>query len=196
MKKAKFLGLALAAAITLTGAGYAYWNDSVTINSTVRTGIVNTMFNKTAATENLAFQNANDPAYGTVVYSADTNGNADRVATIDVHNLYPGATTTKTLTIHNTSTIPLKVASLNFVSSPKTDNVQVNASVAVGTGAARDLGNLINSIDYAGGVSNYLIPANTDITITFTITVPTTTQDSENGTFTFSVSPQFTQFNQ
>lgn len=44
MKKYKFIALALVFAVMLMGAGYAYWTETLTINSTVSTGDLDVRF--------------------------------------------------------------------------------------------------------------------------------------------------------
>lgn len=95
MKKGKLIALALTAAITLTGAGYAAWQDKVTINSQVNTGNLDVQFcDDTVINEyNKAFVFPENGSYlnlkdaGTIRPNA--NGEAGKVLTVDVGNFYP-----------------------------------------------------------------------------------------------------------
>lgn len=114
MKKTKYLALVLVVAIMMMGAGYALWTDTLVVNSTVKTGILDVDFIEIA-------EPVNDPTLVTV-YSgietlsthADDNGwDRDKVV-VRIGNLYPGAKVTRTITLKNVGTIPVKVDSLNF----------------------------------------------------------------------------------
>ncbi len=114
MKKSKVLAAALIGAVVSMGAGYAAWNDTLNITSTVSTGTLDVDF----VTQSGApiFQDSNalagkDGATGTVV--ADENS-----ATITLQNLYPGAIATITLPIKNNGTIPAKDGSFHFDGQP------------------------------------------------------------------------------
>lgn len=114
MKKGKFLALALAGAITLMGAGYAAWTDTIKLNATVNTGKLDLYY---VDVEEFGQNNGNLPAYttGDVKYTdgVDENGTKNAkewdTANITLGNMYPGATATCNLKIKNASSIPVKL---------------------------------------------------------------------------------------
>ncbi|MDO6354987.1 SipW-dependent-type signal peptide-containing protein [Caloramator sp. CAR-1] len=189
MKKSRFFALILAVAVMLMGAGYAYWTDSVTFSNTVKTGQVELAFDKNDS-GSLVFQEGNQGvATGSAEVSADS-------ATITVNNLYPGASTSKSLTIVNDSTIPVKLIGLSFIPSKEgivDGELIVNAVVKVGETKVWE-GSLVNGLNFTN--QNVIVPAETDVTIDLSISMPTTATASESKTFSFTVSPQFLQFNQ
>ncbi|MGI1659194.1 MAG: SipW-dependent-type signal peptide-containing protein [Desulfitobacterium sp.] len=115
MKK-KLIALTLAASVMLTGAGYAYWTDQVTINNAVSTGEFNVSFvdqNTTRGGDNGA-----NPYWGAYVkHEGRLNGPATVVSpdkktvTTMVTNMYPGAYAQYYGTIANDGTIPAVFAS-------------------------------------------------------------------------------------
>jgi predicted ribosomally synthesized peptide with SipW-like signal peptide len=207
MKKVRFLGLVLTAAMTLIGAGYAYWNDSVTINSIVNTGKLEAKFDttKTAVTFNNNINANRNIATGGIVYHDPAhNGDsaaAARYATVTLSNLYPGATVEVELNIVNDSTIPVKFADIVFANQSVFDSTK--ATISVDFDYAGD-----ENIDYT--VHNILsstaeeeleqlnikeIPAGKDVAIKLHVSISTDLEDDENETLNFSIAPTFQQFN-
>lgn len=110
MKKSRIAALALAAGLTLTGVGYAYWTDTLTINNTVTTGTFDVNFIKGGTGGGDAKE---WPGY---VYSdakADPNGNTvktvvtNKEVTAYMRNLYPGAHGWVNVTMRNDGTVPV-----------------------------------------------------------------------------------------
>ncbi len=99
MKRTRIIALVLCAAVMLMGAGYAYWQDAITISNTVATGELNVKF--TAATLlNVGTDNYAQPSTPVV---------ADKSVTYTLSNLYPGAAAKYTATVLNNGTIPAVV---------------------------------------------------------------------------------------
>ncbi|MCM1990232.1 hypothetical protein [Oceanirhabdus seepicola] len=90
MKKGKIIALALVGAITFMGAGYAAWQDSVTIESQVNTGSLDVRFCDNDDLPDVSIDPANSYVTleddGTV--RDDANG-VDKLLTINAANFYP-----------------------------------------------------------------------------------------------------------
>lgn len=104
MKKAKFMALALAGAITLMGAGYASWTDSLTITNTVKTGELSTNF-VTTGTGAPTVTQLNDNGASAYVNVQPVTAAAKTLDMV-VTNLYPGAGFQFSARFNNDGTIP------------------------------------------------------------------------------------------
>jgi hypothetical protein len=206
MKKAKFLALALAGAITLMGAGYAAWTDTITITSEVDTAMLDVYFHETSSEKPHKIINEIDPlevASISVGYGSD-NGSAgpdtNDVATITVLNLYPGFSANCILTLTNQSEIPIRFDNVESLKSP---------SSVIPKGVTAEL-TRIEFIDKDGKMkpfskdNNYkdiektMIPKGEDITFTYTFKGDYTGMDndtSENKNVNITINPVFKQFN-
>lgn len=96
MKGTKLIAGALVAGMMLTGAGYAYWTDQVTVTNTVSTGELNVKFNGATLTTTDA------DSYLVLPQPVVTNKSISTSAT----NLYPGSSFNFTATLENDGTIP------------------------------------------------------------------------------------------
>lgn len=145
MKRSKILGLGLAAAIGLVGAGYASWTDSLTITNNVETGNLNVEF--------IA------PNFSSIEASASDYVVVDPVVrntkTVDFtfKNLYPGATFRTLTEVQNKGTIPVKFdkATVAFTGDI-TDILKNNTTVNFDCWVFDANGNHIDTI--VPGVSN------------------------------------------
>lgn len=118
MRKSKLIALTLVIAIMLMGAGYAAWQETLTIDNTVSTGLLNIEFiegsvlcpdiqHPYAATfDNMILE----PDYHSYVYF-DQDERNDKV-TLSVDNLYPGATFMYELLAKNVGSIPATLDSV------------------------------------------------------------------------------------
>ncbi|WP_105619669.1 hypothetical protein [Vallitalea okinawensis] len=186
MKKSRILALVLAVAVMMMGAGYAYWSDAVTLTTTVSTAQLDLYFDNTLDTVTFNSDNE-DVAVGSVDYSGTADEpNSDAVVVLD--KLYPGATADLTLVILNDSTIPVQFSSLGFSEETPIDGVTINKSIKYdGTTYDLESVNLSELPD---------IPAQEPIEVLIDIDVSTTGADvAENGSYSFSFNPTFTQFN-
>lgn len=105
MKKTKLIAVSLVIAVILMGAGYAYWQEDLTVTNTVTTGDLNIIFEKNSASD---YDNATpkDKDYVDVdVY--DSNEGKNLTFTLD--KLYPGAGGKMSFKIRNVGTVPAKV---------------------------------------------------------------------------------------
>jgi len=115
MKKTKFLALVLVVAIMMMGAGYAAWQETLTINHTVSTGNVDVDL----ANGNIVVYSTEDATTpdGLTNRKAEVVGN-EQEATVRLTNLYPGAKVVATIPVTNNSTIPVKYLSTGKVDVP------------------------------------------------------------------------------
>lgn len=108
MKKQKVIAVALAAAITVMGAGYAGWTETVTINNTVETGKLSVALANGTVSVTDGTSDVSDSLSRTAEAIAVVTGDAN-VANVEVTNLYPGAVVTVTIPVTNDGTIPVLV---------------------------------------------------------------------------------------
>jgi predicted ribosomally synthesized peptide with SipW-like signal peptide len=110
MRKHKILIVALAIAVMLTGAGYAYWSQTITIDNTVNTGNMDVGF--------LCPDDEDwDDGYITGNHSDLVELVVERAAdrqSIDftVNNFYPGAGASLDFVVKNTGTVAAKISQI------------------------------------------------------------------------------------
>lgn len=128
MKKVKFIALLLVLSLAVVGAGYAAWTDQTTINGTVETGYLDTVF--TSAVSNDA-GTAADP--GQTVNVGKTEATySDKEVVVAITNAYPGYNSKVDFTIKNQGTMPIKVTGIAVVNA-NGDKVDVTVSgISVG----------------------------------------------------------------
>ncbi|ERI92101.1 hypothetical protein HMPREF1982_02641 [Clostridiales bacterium oral taxon 876 str. F0540] len=200
MKKAKFMALALAGAITLMGAGYAAWTDKVTLSSSVSTGHLDLYY--TSKTVNETFTQI--PAYVTpgITFTSDagtdiTNPDYTDVATITLTNMYPGAQVTANLEVNNRSTIPVMFAAIPQIvpgNSSLTNAMDVTIASVTYTPAGQNTTPVTVTKDNLASLASVQIKEGTKIT--FTCQFDAKDGIAEDTTYSASVTPQFKQFNQ
>ncbi|MCA0971755.1 SipW-dependent-type signal peptide-containing protein [Halobacillus litoralis] len=106
MKGAKFLTSAVIAGMMVSGAGYAYWTDAITVDNTVSTGELKVEF-----TDSEIASNETGKQYIVTNDTFDAKG-----LSFSVDNLYPGAGAKFSASFENTGSIPAvaKKPSLEF----------------------------------------------------------------------------------
>ncbi|RJE49096.1 MULTISPECIES: hypothetical protein [unclassified Dehalobacter] len=121
MKKHKLLVAALAVAVMLMGAGYAYWTQTITIANTVSTGYLDVQF---------VDADESDWDDGYIAHISDDLVTVDSVIATDKQNLsftvgnfYPGAGAYLSFVVKNSGTVPAKVTSV-------TGSITENADLA------------------------------------------------------------------
>lgn len=118
MKKVKCIALILVLALGLIGGAYALWTDSLSIDATVETGVLDHTWWLAGHFPNLAQYNAGDSwHYGTVNPYIWGNYYPNDVLVLEMGNMYPGAEVVYYPRIENTGTIPSKIvgAKVEFV---------------------------------------------------------------------------------
>ncbi len=118
MKKVGVVFLALLVGLGLAAATYAYWSESMTINGTVSTGVLDVKFVSSSASDN---EDDYDVAsVACEIIDAET-------AKITVENAYPGYVATCVFDVLNSGSIPAKIKSTT-VTNPYTDAIDVGYS--------------------------------------------------------------------
>lgn len=107
MKRTKFLALVLVVAIMMMGAGYAAWQETLTINHTVSTGNVDVDLSNGTA---VVFENDTINTPDGLEHTPTVVG-SEQEATVTLTNLYPGAKVVVTIPVKNNSTMPVKYES-------------------------------------------------------------------------------------
>ncbi|MFA9399087.1 MAG: hypothetical protein ACERKV_12605 [Clostridiaceae bacterium] len=105
MKKIRLLALSFIVSMSLMGAGYASWADSLVIGNTVSTGSLNMNFVNNAEYPKTL---ASEFVISSAVVSEDK-----KTVTVKLENLYPGAYAAFKLEGINAGTIPAKITGVN-----------------------------------------------------------------------------------
>lgn len=103
MKKSKFLVLALAVAVMLMGAGYAYWQEDLTIGNTITTGKLDFTFQKASIME------VDDYMDRGIEKSSCKVNQDDNQVDIVLQGMYPGAEAKVYFELLNSGTMKAKL---------------------------------------------------------------------------------------
>lgn len=172
MKKTRFLALVLVVSLMMMGAGYAFWQDDVTITNTVDTGNLDFALSTPAVTTGADY----------VTEEFDIDAEDADVATLNLEEMYPGATVVATINVTNTSTMATKLINTALTPAGNSDDYTTTLTATVDELAF----NL---------AADQLEPGKT-IALTYTITMKSTVENHENdGTTSFVFQPTFEQFN-
>ena len=218
MKKTKFIALAVAAAVMLMGAGYAYWSEQVVITNTVTTGNLDVdIVDPNAATfyyQGNATTGTLDNVYAQADITTDPDVDADDQdeLTVNFTDLYPGSYGEVRVPIHNTGTMAVKLDSPIIVFEDDFDESSWLGHVDVrytATGSANsDPITLTRSV--VNGVVRYTFPEEVILepeefaSFTLRATLPATVgadtplfrnQDESRDDLSFTFQPHFSQFN-
>ena len=107
MKKTKFLVLVLVVSIMLVGAGYAYWDQTLTINNTVTAGNLDVAFVDVAA-DGFEFE----PYYSNsdfVEVTPPVIAEDGQSIAFTIDKLYPGAGASLAFVVENRGTVAAKI---------------------------------------------------------------------------------------
>ncbi|WP_044339883.1 TasA family protein [Rossellomorea aquimaris] len=121
MKGTKFVASALVAGMMLTGAGYAYWTDSVAISNTVSTGELDVSLS------------GSDVSDVSEYVTASVVNQADKAVSYRVENLYPGASFNLKTTIQNSGSIPAVVSGVSVDNTDESDTLDKSKIFVSGT---------------------------------------------------------------
>lgn len=179
MQKVKFLALALAVALVLTGISYAAWSENLLGGSTVHTGEVDWCFSLCGISldqgQDWVCYNDNflNPASAgkdvgkTECTLLDTDGDEDNDALkVTITNAYPGYYNMVFFTAHNNGTVPVTIQEPE-VSTSDPDAIQV--AWADHVGATLQPGPFPVSLSFHFRVTD---SAEQGATYTFTISIP------------------------
>jgi predicted ribosomally synthesized peptide with SipW-like signal peptide len=137
MKKSRIMALALVAAITASGVGYAAWTDSLNVNTTINTGELSVHFvgpdhqhgSVYYASPRMFYATSNNPwaqqAWNSAVKddlltSKVTWGN--KTMTFEFGNMYPGTRANGLYTFENDGSIPAVIQNVSVQSTTTVDN--------------------------------------------------------------------------
>lgn len=197
MKKSKILALALAAGITLMGAGYAVWTDKVTATNKVETGYLSVEVVSDGYGAEVTEANYHQPLQHTVTWTPTVNAdNKYKSGTMKVSNLYDGAIVKVTIPVKNTGSIPV-------VFDPNSTTVDINGTTMTLTPTD------VTFIDYGPdgviyndyyGWWNYdgdnILDCEEGGVVTYTFTVGEVEQSKTgDNAYSFTVIPGFKQWN-
>ncbi len=200
MKKTRFLVLALAVAVMLMGAGYAWWNEKVEIKSEVTTG------NLDVDIENIDVSSDT----GITVDKNFGNEGSDTWAKLKFNKLYPGAGGTAVVTFRNNSTMSVKLdKKVEFHPDFTDENYEPffgswpfdNEHVAITVSTSLGNFNLVPGTEKFTYEPATPIEIPKDTTVTFTVKTimdgPSNGNDTQNcDQMGFTLKPNFIQFNQ
>ncbi|UWG98624.1 hypothetical protein LPY66_07485 [Dehalobacter sp. DCM] len=119
MKKHKILVAALAVAVMLMGAGYAYWTQTITIANTVSTGYLDVQFISDSDGDWDDGYIAHIPG-DLVTVNSDISTDKQTLS-FTVGNFYPGAGAYLKFVVRNTGTVPAKIANVTGTITENTD---------------------------------------------------------------------------
>lgn len=160
MKKIGLLCLALVLALGTMGAGLAYWTETLTIGGSVATGNLDAEFSSSTFNPDAEIE-------ATCIIDPPQH------ATITVDNMYPGGSTTCTLTVDNTGSIPMKIDSVGIViPSDYETYIQVSETHTMA-----------------------VIPSLGSGTVSVKISMLDSVTDGEGNSYTFDVKVNIVQFN-
>lgn len=113
MKNKKWATIILIASVGLLGAGYAYWNETLTVTTNVSTATMNMTMSDGALTYA-------EGAQGEIGLDDQSNNTAGATVTADdtgltwsISNLYPGNDVTVSVVVKNLGTISTKLADVS-----------------------------------------------------------------------------------
>ncbi len=158
MKKVGVVFLALLVGLGLAAATYAYWSESMTINGTVSTGVLDVQFVNSSAYDN-------EDNYD--VASVECKIVDEETAEITIDDAYPGYVATCVFDVYNSGTIPAKIKSTT-VNNSYTNAINVSYSWS-----GLDSNNVFNPGDTASieVVTKVLDGAAENSTYTYTISI-------------------------
>lgn len=113
MKRARFLAMTLVVAIMMMGAGYAYWQEQLTISNTIDTGVLDVVFVEptTVGSDNYTGENE-----GMVVANSDGHS-----LQLQFKEVYPGADCQVAFNLSNIGTLAAFVDEFRITNDP--DNI-------------------------------------------------------------------------
>ncbi len=202
MKKTRFIAMVLAVAVMLIGAGYAWWSETVTLNTDVTTGVLDM--------DIVSFEYEADP-YVTIT---SANGNIgldeDDTDSLDVliQNLYPGASGKAIVGIQNNGTMDVKIPAFSRVASVVSggfenvgDYLQVSIVPSFNDDELSDDAEIISTLQFVPGygyqtIDNITIKPDEILYVIIDASLHEQDTNLEGALFEITVNPTFVQFNQ
>ena len=188
MKKSRLLIAVLVCAVMMMGVGYAWWNDVLTVNGTVKTGTFDVDFVNTSI-EKIGSENYLD---------ISVNSEQDDVINFTVGNLYPGAEFKVTSGFVNNGSIPVKIGEAEIeITGINSDEyadailVDTNNDGTCETPISQWVANIGSYLD------NVKIASNRTLAGTFKFQVnPELSNNLQGQTVTFNLTFDWVQFNE
>ncbi|NLO39451.1 MAG: hypothetical protein GX115_08290 [Ruminiclostridium sp.] len=200
MKKTRFIALVLAVAVMLIGAGYAWWSETVTLNTDVTTGVLDMdiVSFTSEQSQNVTITNAN----GNIGLDADDTDSLD----VNINNLYPGAFGKAVIGIQNNGTMEVKIMAGSLVASAVTggfenyyDRFQVSITPSFNDDALIDDPQIISTLYDAGygyrTVDDITIQPEEVLYVIINAELDENDTNLEGELFEITVNPTFEQFN-
>ena len=192
MKKSRLLIAVLVCAVMMMGVGYAWWNDVLTVNGTVKTG-----------TFDVDFVNSSIEKIGAGNYleiSVNSEQDDDGVDYIDftVGNLYPGAEFEVTSGFVNNGSIPVKIGEAEIEIDADINSNEYADAILVDTNNDGAYDTTIS--EWVANIGSYLdtvkIASNQTLTGTFKFQVnPELSNELQGQSVTFNLKFDWVQFN-
>ncbi len=194
MKKSRLLIAVLVCAVMMMGVGYAWWNNVLTVNGTVKTGTFDVDFVNTRI-EKIGAENYLD-------ISVNSEQDDDGVDCINftVGNLYPGAEFSVTSGFVNNGSIPVKIgkAEIANINSNINSNEYANAILVdtdnngtYDTTFSQWVANIVSNLDSVKIASNQTLAG----TVNFKVN-PELSNNLQGQTVTFNLTFDWVQFNE
>ncbi|XMB85531.1 SipW-dependent-type signal peptide-containing protein [Mycoplasmatota bacterium WC44] len=155
MKKFYVLLSVMVLALMTAGFSYAYWTDTLTVNGTANTGILDVDFAHVSMT--------ND------VYVTEEHAIGDDLLTLTISDLYPGAQVIYVGKIVNNSTIPVKPGALTGGVTSDPNNLENALLFTV---------DYVNEASLPVDIETYVLDVDEELTFTITIQLPLGTEDN------------------
>ncbi|MTV50000.1 hypothetical protein GJ688_13550 [Heliobacillus mobilis] len=107
MKKIKFVGMTLALAFGVMGAGFAAWTEDIKVNAQVTTGTYDVLFSSITSDDD---GTKTDPGMDKNVAKTEVTPASDNKSFgVTIDNAYPGYNSKVSYTVKNNGSIPIKI---------------------------------------------------------------------------------------
>lgn len=203
MKKTRFIAMVLAVAVMLIGAGYAWWSETVTLNTDVTTGVLDM--------DIVSFEH--EESQDVTVRSANGNIGLDEDDTdsldVFIENLYPGAYGKAIIGIQNNSTMEVKIPARSRVASTVSgdffedysDRFEIRITPSLDDDELADDPQIISTLQYSAGygyqtVDDITIQPEEILYVIIDASLAWSDTNLEGELFEITVNPTFVQFNQ
>ena len=147
MKRTKFLALVLVAAIALMGAGYAWWTDTLVVDSTVNTGYLDVDFTSYSHEPSSEWVKVADHHIKALADDGEDypNGSRDNVV-LTINDMYPGSYVEQTVTLTNVGTMPVNLSQID-INSDADDDILGKMHITVNDFESTDFENGVASVE-------------------------------------------------
>jgi len=178
MKKTKFIALALIVAMALTGAGYAYWTETLKVEATVKTGQLDFQFRDASIPEGEMIRDIKVESITT-----DNNGNNqdNTQLNLSLADVYPGAYATIRFKVFNNSTMQTQLTGFNLNETDYDDYIFISRLIVDGTNLVGE--NPINISELDETLNNHSIVLDPFTEVPFELKLEVAGEDATEETF-------------